>query len=60
MVGPPTITIQALYKNNLKGIANYIADPLRNRDDYPEMPPQNYLPEELRLEVAKFMLAVEK
>jgi parallel beta-helix repeat protein len=60
MVGPPTVTIQALYKNNPKGIADYIANPLRKRDDYPEMPPQNYLPEELRLEVAKFMLAVEK
>lgn len=60
MVGPPTVTIQALYKNNPKGIADYIANPVRKREDYPEMPPQHYLPEELRLEVAKFMLLVDK
>ncbi len=60
MVGPPTVTIQAMYKDNPQGIADYIAKPVHKRKDYPEMPPQNYMSEEMRLEVAKFMLAVEK
>jgi parallel beta-helix repeat protein len=60
MVGPPTMIIQALYQDDPQGIADYIANPVRKRHDYPEMPPQNYLPEEVRLAVAKFMLAVTK
>ena len=30
--------------------------PVKKRDDYPEMPPQAHLPNELRLEVAREML----
>ena len=60
MIGPPTMVIQALYLNNPKGIADYIAQPERKRDDYPEMPPQNYLSEETRMAVAEFMLGLEK
>ncbi len=58
MIGPPTITLQALYKDNPQGIADYIAAPIRRREDYPEMPPQNYIDEETRLEVAKYMLSI--
>lgn len=60
VVGPPTVAIQALYKDNPQGIADYIAKPVHKRKDYPEMPPQDYMSEALRLEVAKFMLSVEK
>ncbi|MCF8256113.1 MAG: right-handed parallel beta-helix repeat-containing protein [Flavobacteriales bacterium] len=60
MVGPPTQVIQALYKGNPQGIADYIANPARKREDYPEMPPQNYLSEETRLAVAEYMLTVDK
>ena len=59
MVGPPIITIQALYKDNPKGIADFITKPTHKRQDYPEMPPQNYLSDETRMEVAKFMLSVK-
>ena len=38
-------------------LADYIAAPTKKRDDYPEMPPQNYLDPETRLEVAKYMLS---
>ena len=38
------------------GIAAYINAPVKIREDYPEMPPQNYLTEETRQAVAKFML----
>jgi hypothetical protein len=52
--------IQALYANNPQGIADYIAAPIHKREDYPEMPPQNYLSEETRLAVAEFMLTLDK
>jgi len=60
MIGPPTQVIQAMYKDNPQGIADYIANPVRKREDYPEMPPQNYLSEETRLAVAEYMLTVDK
>jgi parallel beta-helix repeat protein len=57
MIGPPVQIIQALYMDNPEGLAAYIAAPVKKRDDYPEMPPQNYLDEETRLAVAKYMLS---
>jgi parallel beta-helix repeat protein len=59
LIGPPIITIQAMYQNNPGGIAKYIVDPIRKREDYPEMPPQQYLNDETRMEVAKYILALE-
>ncbi|AYB35124.1 parallel beta-helix domain-containing protein [Chryseolinea soli] len=60
LVGPPVNTIQALYKNNAQGIVDFIAHPIHKRDDYPEMPPQNYLTEETRKAVADYMLTITK
>jgi len=60
MIGPPTQTIQALYMNDPQGIVDYITNPVKKRDDYPEMPPQNYLSEEVRMAAAEFMLQVTK
>jgi parallel beta-helix repeat protein len=60
MIGPPVQIIQALYMDNPQGIADFIAKPTKKRDDYPEMPPQNYLDEETRLAVAKYMLKLTK
>jgi len=57
MIGPPVQIIQALYMDNPQGLADYIANPTKKREDYPEMPPQNYLDEETRLAVAKYMLS---
>ena len=59
MVGPATVTIQALYQDDAQALADYLADPVRKRPDYPEMPPQGHLSEELRLAVAQYMLDVE-
>ncbi len=56
MVGPATVTIQALYGNDAQSLADYIAKPVKKRTDYPEMPPQDHLSEELRLQVAEYML----
>jgi len=58
MIGPPTQIIQALYMDNPQGIVDYITHPVKKRDDYPEMPPQNYLSEEVRRAAAEYMLKV--
>ena len=60
MIGPPTQIIQALYMDNPQGIVDYITNPTKKRDDYPEMPPQNYLSEDVRMAAAEFMLQIEK
>ena len=56
MIGPPVKIIQALYMDNPQGIVDYITNPVKKRDDYPEMPPQDYLDEETRMAVAEYML----
>lgn len=60
MVGPPTQVIQALYMDNPQGIVDYITNPVKKREDYPEMPPQNYLSEDVRMAAAEFMLQIKK
>jgi parallel beta-helix repeat protein len=60
MIGPPVQIIQALYMENPQGIADYINKPIKKRDDYPEMPPQNYLDAETRMAAAKYMLSRTK
>ncbi|WP_286234930.1 parallel beta-helix domain-containing protein [Thalassotalea sediminis] len=60
MIGPPVQIIQALYMDNPQGLADWIAKPTKKRDDYPEMPPQDYLDEETRLAAAKYLLSVNR
>jgi cytochrome c551/c552 len=60
MIGPPTQIIQALYMDNPQGIVDYITEPVKKREDYPDMPPQNYLSEDVRMAAAKYMLQVTK
>ncbi len=60
MIGPPVKIIQALYMDNPHGLAEYIAAPVKKREDYPEMPPQDYLDEDTRLAVAEYMLSVKR
>ena len=57
MIGPPVKIIQALYMDNPQGLADYIANPVKKRSDYPEMPKQDYLDPETRLAVAEYMLS---
>jgi parallel beta-helix repeat protein len=59
MIGPPVQVIQALYMENPEALAEYIAQPVKKREDYPTMPAQDYLDPALRLAVAKFMLGVD-
>jgi cytochrome c551/c552 len=58
MIGPPTQIIQALYMDNPEGIAEYAANPVKKRPDYPSMPPQSHLDAETRLAAARYMLKV--
>ncbi|GHE98161.1 parallel beta-helix domain-containing protein [Thalassotalea profundi] len=60
MIGPPIQIIQALYMDNPQGISDYINNPTKKREDYPEMPPQNYLDEKTRLAVAEYLLSRTK
>lgn len=60
MIGPPTQVIQALYVDDPQGIADYIANPVKKRDDFPPMPPQTHLSPEMRLAVAKYLLGIRQ
>ncbi|MBL0076020.1 MAG: right-handed parallel beta-helix repeat-containing protein [Rhodocyclaceae bacterium] len=60
MIGPPTQIIQAMYAGNAQGIAEYIAKPVKKRDDFPPMPTQAHLNPEMRRAVADYMLSVKK
>lgn len=60
LIGPPVQVIQSLYLDDPQGLANFIANPVKKREDYPHMPKQDYLDEETRLAVAKYMLSVTK
>lgn len=59
LVGPPVQSIQALYIDDPEGLAAYIANPVRKRPDFPEMPSQAYLGEETMQAVAEYMLSRE-
>ena len=60
MIGPPVMAIKAQYGEDASAIAQYIAAPEKKRPDFPTMPPQNHLSEDMRLEVAKYMLTLNK
>ena len=58
MIGPPMTVIKALYMDNPEGLAEWIAAPTKKRpiEEFPAMPPQNYLSAQLRLDLAKYIL----
>ncbi len=56
LLGPPLVTSPALYKGRPDELARWIASPTKKRPDYAAMPPQNYLPADIRLEVARYIL----
>ncbi|THD66726.1 cytochrome-c peroxidase [Robertkochia marina] len=60
LIGVPTEIIQQVYHNNPQGIVNYINNPLNVREDYPDMPPQDYLDEEAKLAVAEYILSLKE
>lgn len=56
LIGPPMVTIKALYGKDAKRLSDWIANPTHKRQDYPQMPSQSYLPEDVRMAVAKYIL----
>lgn len=56
LIGVDTQIIKEIYVDNPQGIVNYITNPFNLRDDYPDMPPQDYLSEEAKMAVAKYIL----
>ena len=56
LVGPPMVVIKALYGKDAQKLADFIAKPTHKRPDYPEMPSQDYLPDDVRLAVARYIL----
>lgn len=56
LIGPPVQVIQSLYMDDPQALADYIANPVKKREDYPHMPKQDYLDAETRLAVAKYLL----
>lgn len=60
LIGPPILEIQAMYRRNPEGMADFMAHPQKRRPSFPEMPPQDYLSKEVRLSVAKYVLALKK
>jgi len=60
LIGPPTNIIQAIHNNNPQGIVDYITKPKNLREDYPEMPPQDYLSDEAKMAVAKYILSIKE
>ncbi|MBU0913165.1 MAG: right-handed parallel beta-helix repeat-containing protein [Gammaproteobacteria bacterium] len=59
LIGPPVQVIQSLYMDDPKALADYIANPIKKREDYPAMPKQDYLDAETRKAVAEYMLSVK-
>jgi parallel beta-helix repeat protein len=56
LIGPPMVVVKALYGKDARRLADWIEKPTHKRPDYAEMPPQNYLPDEVRLAVANYIL----
>lgn len=60
LIGPPTEIIQAIHNDNPQGIVDYITNPKNLRDDYPEMPPQDYLSDDAKMAVAEYILSIKE
>lgn len=60
IVGPSVADIQMIYRDNPEGIVEYITNPIHKRQDFPEMPPQTHLPEDIKMAVAEYLLKVTK
>ncbi|MCP4976642.1 MAG: cytochrome-c peroxidase [Maribacter sp.] len=60
LIGPPTEILQAIHHNNPQGMVDYINNPKNLREEYPEMPPQDYLSDEAKMAVAEYILALKE
>lgn len=56
LIGPSMKTVKRMYRGRAQDMADWIANPTQVREGYPPMPAQGYLPEDVRLEVARYIL----
>jgi hypothetical protein len=49
-------SIQAMYSGKPEALASYAAEPVRKREDFPEMPPQGYLGDETLRAISSYIL----
>lgn len=54
--GPSVQSIKALYGKDVDALKAYITKPVRKREDFPEMPEQDYLGEETLEAISKYIL----
>jgi len=59
IVGPPMAVIQAMYRGRPEALVEYIKAPVKKWPGYPAMPPQDYMPDEVLAEVARYVLALD-
>jgi parallel beta-helix repeat protein len=75
LIGPSIEDIQSIYfstdestseieeaetlEEGIEALSNYIYKPIKVREEYPEMPPQDYLSKETRQAVAKYLLTMD-
>jgi parallel beta-helix repeat protein len=59
ITGPPMVAARAPYMGDPQRFADWIAHPTKRRDDYPTIPHQSYLPADVRLEVARYVLGLK-
>ncbi len=59
IIGPPIVAVQAIYKDKPEEMVKYLKSPIKKWPGYPEMPPQNYLPDDVLLETAKYVLQLK-
>tara|TARA_B100000497_G_C7693373_1_gene422404 strand:- start:152 stop:1534 length:1383 start_codon:yes stop_codon:yes gene_type:complete len=59
IIGPPIVALQAKYAGKPEELVKYIKKPTKNWPGFPEMPPQNYLPDDVLLETARYVLELK-
>lgn len=59
IVGPTIADIQNMYRSNPQGIVDYISNPVKRRPNFPPMPTQAHLPDDVKMAVAEYILKVK-
>lgn len=54
--GPSIQSIKAIYGEDVAALQKYITEPVRKREDFPEMPAQDYLGEETLHAISQYIL----
>lgn len=58
IIGPPVVYMQAKYRDKPQDIVAFIKNPIKQNPAYPYMPPQDYMPDDVLMETAKYILGL--